>query len=80
MTKKGKTKAIIPGIEDFLQAVVKTPKSLAVLQEQVRKSGTEILTPEAIEAEIAAFARAMVGQRHDAQGHLWYQYYQFQLP
>lgn len=54
VTKKGEAKALILGVEDFLRAVVKTPKSLAALQAQARKRGTDRLTLEEIEAEIAA--------------------------
>lgn len=48
---------MILGVEDFLQAVVKTPKSLAALQRQARNRGTGKLTLEEIEAEIAAVRR-----------------------
>ena len=58
VTKKGEAKAVILGIEDFLQSVVKTPKSLAALQEQAKKSGADNLTLEEIEAEIASVRRA----------------------
>ena len=58
VTKKGEAKAVILGIEDFLQAVVKTPKSLAALQEQAKKRGLDKLTLEEIEEEIAAVRRA----------------------
>lgn len=58
VTRNGEVKAVILGIEDFLQAVVKTPKSLAVLQRQARHRGTAKLTLEEIEAEIAAVRRA----------------------
>jgi len=51
VTKKGEAKAVILGVEDFLQAVVKIPKSLAALQEQARKSGADKLTLEEIEAD-----------------------------
>jgi hypothetical protein len=40
------------------QAIGKTPKSLAALQEQARRSGADKLTLEEIEAEIAAVRRA----------------------
>jgi hypothetical protein len=36
-TKEGEARAVILGIEDFLQAMVKTPQSLAALQAQARK-------------------------------------------
>jgi prevent-host-death family protein len=57
VTKNGEAKVVILGVEDFLQAIVKTPKSLAMLQEQARKSGADTLTLEEIEAEIAAVRR-----------------------
>lgn len=57
VTKKGEAKAVILGVEDFFRAVVKTPRSLAALQEQARKRGTDRLTLEDIEAEIAAVRR-----------------------
>lgn len=58
VTRKGEVKAVILGVEDFLQSVVKTPTSLAALQRQARRSGTDKLTLEEIEAEIAAVRRA----------------------
>jgi prevent-host-death family protein len=58
VTKKGEAKAVILGIEDFLQAIVKTPQSLATLQAQARKHRVDKLTLEDIEAEIAAVRRA----------------------
>ena len=57
VTKKGEAKAVILGVEDFLQAIVKTPQSLAALQEQAKKSGAHKLTLEEIETEIAAVRR-----------------------
>jgi len=58
VTKNGEAKAVILGIEDFLRAVVKTPKSLTALQKQAQKSGADKLTLEEIEAEIDAARRA----------------------
>ena len=49
---------MILGVEDFLQAIVKAPKSLAALQRQARRRGTDKLTLEEIEDEIAALRRA----------------------
>jgi len=57
VTKKGEAKAVILGVEDFLQAIVKTPRSLATLQAQAQKSGAHKLTLEEIETEIAAVRR-----------------------
>jgi prevent-host-death family protein len=58
VTKKGEAKAVILGVEDFLHAIVKTPRSLAALQAQAKKSGADKLTLEEIEAEIAAVRKA----------------------
>ena len=54
VTKNGEPKAVIMGIEDFLQAVAKTPESLAALQQQAQASGASRMTLEEIEAEIEA--------------------------
>lgn len=58
VTKKGEATAVIMGIEDFLQAVVKTPDSLAALQEEAKRSGMANLKIEEIEAEIEAVRHA----------------------
>jgi prevent-host-death family protein len=57
VTKKGEAKAVIMGVEDFLQAVVESPASLTALQEQAKKSGARKLSLEEIEKEIAAVRR-----------------------
>ena len=54
ITRNGEAKAVILGVEDFLQVVARTPVSLAALQEQARHSGAARLSLEEIEAEIAA--------------------------
>jgi prevent-host-death family protein len=41
VTKKGEAKAIILGVEDFLQATGETPASLSALQQQAQKSGAK---------------------------------------
>ena len=54
VTRKGEATAVILGIEDFLQTVVKPSPELAAVQEAAKKSGTDKLTLEEIEAEIEA--------------------------
>jgi prevent-host-death family protein len=54
VTKNGEATAVILGVEDFLEAVVKTPETLRTLQKQAKQSGVSKLTLEDIEAEIAA--------------------------
>jgi prevent-host-death family protein len=58
VTKRGEAKAIILGIEDFLQATGETPASLSALQQQAQKSGASKLTLEEIEKEINAVRKA----------------------
>ena len=54
VTKNGEATAVILGVEDFLETVVKTPNTLRTLQKQAKQSGVSKLTLEDIEAEIAA--------------------------
>jgi hypothetical protein len=63
VTRNGEAKAVILGVEDFLEAVVKTPKSLARLQRQAAKRGARRLSLEEIETEIAAVRRAKTRQK-----------------
>ncbi len=57
VTKNGEATAVILGVEDFLDAVVKTPDALEALQQQAKQSGASNLTLEEIEEEIAAVRR-----------------------
>ena len=57
VTKNGEATAVILGVEDFLEAVVKTPDSLQALHKQAKQSGASNLTLEEIEEEIAAVRR-----------------------
>jgi prevent-host-death family protein len=70
VTKKGEAKAIILGVEDYLQAIVEAPESLSTLQEQAQKSGADKLTLEEIEKEIAAVRRIKHKKKYDAYGSL----------
>jgi prevent-host-death family protein len=63
VTKNGEAKAVILGVEDFLQTVVKTPGSLRALQEEAKRSGANKLTVDDIEAEIQAVRRAKTSQQ-----------------
>jgi len=63
VTKNGEAKAVILGVEDFLQAVVKTPGSLRALQDEAKRSGVSKLTLEDIEAEIQAVRQAKTSEK-----------------
>jgi prevent-host-death family protein len=58
VTKKGEAKAIILGVEDFLQATGEPPVSLTALHQQAKKSGANKLTLEEVEKEIDAVRKA----------------------
>ena len=60
VTKKGEAKAVILGIEDFMKSFVKTPQSLATLQGQAKKSGTDQLSIEDIEREIQEVRKSKI--------------------
>src|SRR5712664_1546357 len=62
VTKNGEAKAVILSIEDYLRSVVKTPASMAALQEQAKRSGADKLTLEEIQAEIEAVRQAKAHQ------------------
>lgn len=63
VTKNGEAKAVILGVEDFLQAVVKTPGALRALQEEAKRTGANKLTLDDIEAEIQAVRRAQTSEQ-----------------
>jgi prevent-host-death family protein len=63
VTKKGEAKAIILGVEDFLQAVAEPSESLSALQSEAKKSGADKLTLEEIEKEISEVRRSKNKER-----------------
>jgi prevent-host-death family protein len=65
ITKKGEAKAIILGVEDFLQAVENPPESLVELHKQAKRSGTYEMTLEETEKEIESVRG--VKQKHPAK-------------
>ncbi len=64
VTKKGEAKAVILGVEDFLQAIAQTPESLVVLQREAQKRGANRFTLEEIEKEIDGVRRSKKTNRH----------------
>lgn len=55
ISKRGEAKAVILGVEDFLENIVKQPEALTKLQKQAEKARTNRLTLEEIDQEIKAF-------------------------
>ena len=64
VTKNGQVKAVILGIEDFMESIAQTPETLATLQKQAQKSGAERLSLEDIEREIQAVRRLKANQTY----------------
>ena len=64
VTKNGQAKAVILGIEDFMESIAQTPEALATLQEQAQKSGADRLSLEDIEQEIQAVRQLKTNQTY----------------
>jgi prevent-host-death family protein len=67
VTKNGEAKAVILGIEDFLETVKALPQSVAELQEQATRGGAARLSLGEIEEEIAQVRKGRPKQRRVAQ-------------
>jgi prevent-host-death family protein len=67
VTKNGQAKAVILGIEDFLETVKAPPQSVAELQDQARKGDAHRLTLEEIEEEIAQVRKGKPKQQRRTQ-------------
>jgi prevent-host-death family protein len=68
VTKNGQAKAVILGIEDFLQIVKAPPQSIAELQEQAMKGGAARLTLGELEEEIAQVRTGQPKRQGTSQG------------
>ena len=58
VSRRGKPKCIILGVEDYLKNVVKQPKMLASIQLDAQKGGLDALSEAAIDAEIKAYRKS----------------------
>ena len=54
VSKRGEARVVILSLEDYLKNIVKQPKVLTRLQKQAQKAGTDKLTMEEVNKEIAA--------------------------
>ena len=59
ISKKGEPTAVILSVEDYLRNIVKQPDVLTKLQKQAKKTGTDKLSLEDIDAEIKAFRKGL---------------------
>lgn len=59
VSKRGEAKAVILSVEDYLRNIVQQPESLRKLQDAAATAGTDRLTIEEIDAEIAAHRKGL---------------------
>ena len=57
ISRKGEAAAVIMSVEDYLLNVIKQPEVLTKQQEQARQAGSDRMSLEEIDAEIAAFRK-----------------------
>lgn len=58
VSRRGKPKVVILGVEDYLKNIIKQPKVLTRIQLSAQKAGLDKMTDEEIEAEISAYRRS----------------------
>ena len=58
VSRPGKPKVVILGVEDYLKNVIKQPKILTTIQLSAQKAGIDKMNDEEIETEIAAYRRS----------------------
>lgn len=59
ISRRGKAQAVIFSVDDYLRTIVKQPEAMTRLQKAAEKSGTNKLTMEEIDAEIAAYRQGL---------------------
>lgn len=52
ISRNGEPAALILALEDYLESTLSTPKELAAIQKEARKRGLDLLSLDAINAEI----------------------------
>lgn len=57
VSRRGKPKVVILGVEDYLKNIIKQPKLMAEIQISAEKAGLDRLSDAAIEAEIKAYRK-----------------------
>jgi len=58
VSRRGKPKVVILGVEDYLRNIIKQPEILTTIQLSAKKAGLDKLSDEEIDAEIAAYRRS----------------------
>jgi prevent-host-death family protein len=63
INRRGKPKAIILSVEDFLKNIVKQPDLLVSVQLDAQKSGLDNIADSEIEAEIKAYRKTKTAKK-----------------
>jgi prevent-host-death family protein len=58
VSRRGKPKVVILGVEDYLKNVIKQPEILTTIQLSAKKAGLDRMSGQEIEAEISAYRRS----------------------
>ena len=58
VSRRGKLKVVILGVEDYLKNVIKQPEILTTIQLSAKKAGLDKMSGQEIEAEISAYRRS----------------------
>ncbi len=58
VSRRGKPKVVILGVEYYLKNVIKQPEILTTIQLSAKKAGLDKMNGEEIEAEISAYRRS----------------------
>jgi prevent-host-death family protein len=57
VSRRGKPKVVILGVQDYLKNIVKQPELLTRIQRSAEKAGQADMSEQEIEAEIAAYRK-----------------------
>jgi prevent-host-death family protein len=58
VSRRGKPKVVILGVEDYLKNFIKQPEILTTIQFSAEKAGLDKMSDEEIQAEISAYRRS----------------------
>jgi prevent-host-death family protein len=58
VSRRGRPKVVILGVEDYLRNIIKKPSIIAEIQEDAKKAGLDKMGHEEINAEIKNFRRS----------------------
>lgn len=57
ISRRGRPKAVVLSVEDYLRNIVKSPEMLATVQLSAQKSGLDTITDDEIIAEVVSYRK-----------------------